>query len=175
MSVAGASSRIPFHHTRTYLLLSSASQHSGIRIRFRVVRCQGPKVHIEGRAEWGLCHFAHCSACKVRKSKLVVFLRKVLALHSRTVSMRVRLAVIVIMLRQIQGPTAEAAIDGGERLRLITAPHTLPTHFSPLSPPTLGYTEHHGTHRCFTYAGGQERKSVQVSITLPVRRPCADM
>lgn len=38
---------IPFHHTRIHFLLSGASQHSGIQIRFRVVRCQGPKVHIK--------------------------------------------------------------------------------------------------------------------------------
>lgn len=52
-------------------------------------------------------------------------------------------------------------------VRLLSVPHTLPTHHhSPLQTP--GCEEQNGTHRCFTYAGGQECESIQVSIAFAI-------
>lgn len=172
MAMSGVSPCISVHHPQTRFLLSCVSQRSGIRICFPAVRCLGPKymrkdghngVHITWHG-LRLVKYKNLVVCVSQDSCVIIRIFHSLIdafWHFRQDSWFSNLRLVKDRHRSANAGSNRRC-RGGECLRLII---TFPTSSHQLSPhPELGYPEHHGTHRCVTYAGGQECESIQVSI-----------
>jgi hypothetical protein len=187
MVVSGVPPCISIHRIQNPFLLSCVSQRSGIRICFPAVRCLGPKYmwndgHNEVYVTWhGLQLVKYKNPSCLCFSRLARHYAYFLFTHrcflAQDEPFRQDSWFSNLRLIKDRHQSANAGSNrrgcGGECLRLIT---TFPTPSHQLSPhPEPGHPEHHGTHRCVTYAGGQECESVQVSILSWIRRRYADM